>query len=306
MLLFKKLIFALPLLASFVFFSSQLAPFLQNPNSILSLDTSILYSLILLLVSLLTSCFFFTIFITLSQDWRIILPVIFLGSLFPLLFLAPPLNFVLTAGFLLSLVISSLQLQKKLSTYLTFQPTNLLTPSIKQTATFLILISSLAFYLSSNLDLQQHGFKLPPSLLDTALKFMPQQESGNLGTEPTIPSIPPEQLEMLEKNPQLLKQYGLDPSILQTVKSQQGKSQKLSTQDLVRPMIESQVQSFIKPFENYIPLLLTVIFFFTLESFVSLLSIFLSPLLWLLFLTLEKSGFTKFETEMREVKKLVV
>lgn len=76
--------------------------------------------------------------------------------------------------------------------------------------------------------------------------------------------------------------------------------------ELIKPMITEQLQNIIKPYQNIIPAILALLLFLTLQSFVAILGIFLSPIIWLIFYILEKTNFIHFETEMREVKKLVV
>ncbi len=76
--------------------------------------------------------------------------------------------------------------------------------------------------------------------------------------------------------------------------------------DLIKQTVKDQVQGFIKPYLNFIPAILAVLLFLTLQSLTSILNLLIYPLLWLTFLILEKTGFTKFEVEMRQVKKLVV
>lgn len=76
--------------------------------------------------------------------------------------------------------------------------------------------------------------------------------------------------------------------------------------DLVKQTIKDQVNNIVKPYIGFIPVVLALVLFFTLKSLASLLSILVSPLLWLIFLILEKTGFISFVSEMREVKKLVV
>lgn len=306
MTLFKKLIFAVPFLLLLAWFYLQLNQFLSNPNFFLSLDASLLVPLLLLLLSLILTSFFFILFATLASDKKIVLPVVFLASLLPLVFLPAPSSFILAACFFVSLAGIFFLLQTTLSTYFTFKATSLLSPAIKQIVTLILLASTVAFYFSANTDIQTHGFKLPSSVIDTALKFIPQQELADT-TQTQIPSISADQIKMLEQNPQLLKQYGLDPSILDTVKkAQENPKAALSPQQVIKPMIESQIQNFITPYQGYIPFILAILFFFTLQSMTSLLLISLPLLVGSTFLILEKMGFTRYETEMREVKKLVV
>lgn len=257
---------------------------------------------ILLLIFLLLSSLFFIIFATLANDFKLVIPVSALAALISLIFTPLPASLILGGGFFLSFLLSSFFLQKKLAVYFTFQPTSLLLPSIKQTIFSLLIVSSVAFYFSINTEIKQNGFKIPSSLIDTSLKFLPEQQLPQLDNSASQINISPDQLKLLKQNPELIKQYGLDPNILDQVTS----TQTLTSQDLIKPMVEAQLENFIKPYINLIPIISTLIFFFTLQSLASLFSIFLNPILWFIFWTLEKSEFVRFETEQREVKKLVV
>ena len=76
--------------------------------------------------------------------------------------------------------------------------------------------------------------------------------------------------------------------------------------DTIKQTVKDQVQNFIKPYASFIPAVLTVLLFITLQSITSFINLLIYPLIWLTFLILEKVGFTKFTTEMRPVKKLMV
>lgn len=88
-------------------------------------------------------------------------------------------------------------------------------------------------------------------------------------------------------------------------------SQQLDTpqnlaNDLIKQTVKDQIQNLIKPYSSFIPAFLAVLLFLTLQSLTSLINLLIYPLLWITFYILEKSGFVHFETETREVKKLVV
>lgn len=282
MAIVKKLLFAPLFLLTFLMFCYQLNLYIQDPSAVISFSSDALNQLVILSLLILASGLFFTILVTLSKNPKFVLPVIILGSLAPLPFTPFPLSFMLSAGFLLIFGLVFFLLEKKLENYLTFQANNLLIPSIKQVVTLTLIISSLLFYISSSQQIAQDGFQIPDSIIDMSLKLAPSEAD-------------------------IAKQYGLDPSMLDTVSQPQSKTPaKIDTQTLLKPMIKSQIQNMVKPYEQYIPLILTILFFITLQSTAFLIAIILPLLVWFIFYILEKTGFTKFEVEMREVKKLVV
>lgn len=78
------------------------------------------------------------------------------------------------------------------------------------------------------------------------------------------------------------------------------------TNNLVKQAVKDQFQNLIKPYSSFISPILALLLFFTLQGLTSLINLLIYPLLWLTFYILEKTGFVYFETETREVKKLVV
>lgn len=114
------------------------------------------------------------------------------------------------------------------------------------------------------------GFQIPDSLIDTALKMTPLDAASDQNS--ILTQLPVAEL----------------------------------MRDTIKQTIKDQIQGFIKPYINFIPAILTVLLFLTLQSLTSLLNILVYPLLWLIFFILEKTGFVTFTTEMRPVKKLIV
>lgn len=313
----KKLVFALPFLLTLFGVYQYLGILLQNIYLIFDFNIATLIQLAIFLLLMLLSSLFFVVFTTLAQDLKITLPGAFLGAFSALIILPIPSALVITLGSLVVFILILLSLNKKLATYLTFQPTNLLIPSIRKLVTLLLLVFAISFYLAADSKIKTEGLQIPDSLLNPiinmSLSQLPNQnqsESQAAPSKPTAPQISPEQLQLLKQNPQLLKQYGLDPSILDQINTQQvtppsAKTQPLE-QNLVKTEVKKQLQNIIAPQINLIPPILAVLFFFTFQFGLTLFSVILSPLLWLIFWVLEKTGFIKYEKEMREVKKLIV
>jgi len=308
MLILKKLIFAVPFLLVFVLFVSQINPFLNDVNLIFSLSLDILIQLLSLVVYLSLAGLFFVVFATLAEQWKYVLPVSFIASLSPLLFLNPPEAFILTGGFFLSFIITFFFLKNELKSYLSFHATKLLLPGISQIVLLCTLVISAVFYFSANTQITANGFKLPDSIIDTAIKAsggdqISEQLDSALQQSGLPTTLSPELIAAAKQNPALLKQYGIDPKILDTLSTQ---NQKNPTASPVKAIIEQKVQDIIQPFQTFIPIILTALFFFTISTFSSLFSLINKFLIWLIFYLLEKSGFINFTKEMREVKKLVV
>lgn len=303
-MLFKKVIFAIPFLLLFYLFYFKLNPVFGDIYIIFNLDLQILIDLLVLVALLALASFFFVIFSALANDWRIILPTATVGAAAPLILSAQPLSFLMAGGTFASFLLIYFSLSNKLTTYIDFKPTTLLNPSIKTLITLLILIISITFYLKANMEIKQKGFEIPDSLIDAALKIV-QPQTQVKGVQTAQVTLTPEQIELLKQNPDLIRQQGIDPSLLDSLSPQDsGENQDLS--GTLKPLLKEQVQKIIEPYLNYIPAILALLFFFTLQFFSSIIllpmPLFISGIFWIL----EKTSFIKFEKESREVKKLVV
>lgn len=313
MAVIKKLTFAPLLLINFILLLYFFNPFLKSTNLIFSLELNTFIQLITVSLLVLFSSLIFVLIGSFSSNLKIIIPIIILVSALPFALIETKLAIILAAIIFISLLLTFVGLETKLKTYLTFSAANLLSPSIRQLSGWLILGLSLIYYLSVNSVIQQQGFQIPDSLIDTALKFTPQtalppvqgfKYDNRLIAQ--LPQLTPDQLELFKKNPQLLKQYGIDPKDLDNINPSSNATSPANMNDFLKQTVKDQLQSLIKPYQDFIPAILAVLLFFTLQSFIAVLSIFLSPLLWLIFFILEKSNFIHYEIEMREAKKLVV
>lgn len=306
MLTLKKLTFAPFFLIVFTILIYQLNPLLKTYNFIFSLSINTLTQFVVVAVLFSLSSLLFCIFVSLTLDWKFILAPAILSSLMPLLFLETSLAIILSVTILVSLFLTYLNLTSTLKSYLTFQPSSLLGPSIRHLSGFLILFFCLVYFLSLNKIIVQNGFQIPDSLIDTALNFAGQSESSLPDNSPQI-NIPKEQLDFLKQNPDLLKQYGLDPSTLDSLG--QPDTKQLNTplaNDLIKQTVKEQINNFLKPYLGFMPAALAIMLFLTLQSLTSIINLLIYPLLWIIFYALEKTGFIKFTVEQRPVKKMVI
>ncbi len=309
MILFKKLIFA-PVFVIFIgLLIYSFAPFLTSYDFIFALSADTFINLIGLAALISLSSFLFVLFGMLAQDWKIVLAAVIISSALPMVLLDPSLGLILVVAILVSLVITYVSLEGSLKSYLTFKPEALLGPAIRHLSGLLILSFCIIYFLSSNKLIAQNGFQIPDSLIDSAIKMSPVSNIAEQSSiETQLPSISSEQLELLKQNPDLVKQYGLDPEmldVLATPKKALQTPQNLLN-DTIKQTVKDQIQNFIKPYQAFIPAGLAILLFLTLQSLTSILNLLIYPLLWLIFFILEKTGFVKFEIEQRPVKKLVI
>ncbi len=311
----KKLAFApifLVIMAYMVFLTQG---FLNSPYLIFSVDLAVILQLGIFILIILLSGFSFVVFAALAQDWKIVLPVALVAASLVVIFLVPPVSFLVALGVLIALSLTFFLLENRLKSYLTFQPNSLLGPSIRTFVTLVILVITMGYFFAINQNIATNGFHIPDALIDAALRLTNSPETvsqtGQETEQPSLASfgISKEQLDLLKQNPALLKQYGISPQILDslTKSASNAKGAVASTgEDLIKKAVQDQLQNFIKPYLKLIPYLLTLLVFVTLVSGTSLLMFLTTLLVWLTFLILEKSGFITFTTETREVKKMVV
>ncbi len=303
-MLVKKVVFALPFLLLLLLSYQSLQSILAHPEVIFSLEvSSLLHTLtatFLLTAFMIFSLLFFTIFVTFAPKWEYITPAVLLAVSTPLVLFAPPISLILSLGSLIVLMVGAFLLKSELNSRLNFHPTILLSP-ITQTATLILLVFSLAYYQDSSNPAAAWKLEVPASLVNLSLKLA--QPSASTPT-PSQKTIPPATLEYLKQSPELLRQYVLDQPVLEQVTQAPAKS--LNQQEIIRASLNKQLQSFISPYQKYIPAVASLVVFLTLEFFVYLLTIPLFLCLWFVFLILRVTHFAHYETEMREAKKLVV
>lgn len=208
--LVKKLVLAPVFLIVFALLIYQLVPFFKSYDVIFSLSLSSLIQLIILAALILIASLLFNLFAALSQDWKLVLPVGVAAALIALLLVGQPLGLVLAAGTLITTLLSYLTVESRLKSYLTFEPNSLLGPAIRHLAGLLVLTISLTYFLSVSKPVQQHGFQIPDSIIDTALKFA--------GPQPSL--IPPDSIKQTVKDQlqNLLKPYlGFIPMALAVI-----------------------------------------------------------------------------------------
>lgn len=300
----KKLIFAPFFLITFTLLILNLSSIFGSYDFIFSFSFESLIPLLTISVLLTLSGIFLALFISLCQELMFVLPVITLASITPLFIIKPPLGIVMVVGSLITLLITYFSINEALKRYLTFDPKGILGPSVKLMAQILLLTLSLSYFLSINQVVTKDGFQIPDSLLEMSLKLTDQPVEA--GKELTFnPSISKEQIDLLRQNPEVLKQSGIDPKLLDSLDQPASQGEDI-TKEFTRGLVKLKFEQTIKPYLNIIPMILAGLLFITLLSINSLVGIFISPLLWIIFLILEKSGFVKFEVEQRPVKKMII
>jgi hypothetical protein len=355
----KKLIFAPLFLISFALLNFVLNHYLSSfspsafslsfsPQLILKDTLNLVLDYLPLVLSILFSSIFFVIFVSISQNWKIVIPIIIVASILPPLINTNATGTVLGLGFLVSLLLTFLLVEKALKNYLTFSPASIFGPAIKKLNFLLVLTLTFAFYLNINSQIQEKGFEIPDSLIEAAINFASPAatpEVKGIKYIAQVPQITQEQIQFLRQNPELLKQYGLDPSALDTVEqslspnkaqpnrstqnSQSAPNQNNTSQpanknnsdlpqaltpnpaapssnEFIKTLVKNQFQKAMEPYLPWIPFVLALIFYFTLSFLISIFSLFIPPILSIIFYTLEKSGFIHFEVESRQVKTMVV
>lgn len=282
---------------------------------------------------ILASTISFVIFSALCSDRRIGLGVAVFGSAVPLLFSQTGIGLMLAGIYLLALISIYFLVEHTMKHYLSFSPITLLIPPIKTLSTILLLVICLGYYLSINVVIKEKGFEVPESIIPDAFveQLINQQTSQFVKGDRYIAQLPqltPEQLELLKQNPDLLRQYGVDPAILDQYETttppaatttkpaaKPGAIQVPTTNALplsvaaVKKMALSPINTLINEYKFLVAPFLALILFSAVSFFFFLFFLFnliSGGLMKTIFYILEKTKFIHFEKELREVQKLVV
>lgn len=320
----KKYVF-LPLavlaLAGFIFFY---LPFVNNPMLMFSFGYDILQQTILAVVMILLFSMLFSIYTMLANEPKFAVPGLILLGIVPFLLLEPISAVIAATGLFIVMAFTYFGLRRAMQTYVTFNPTAILLPLISSLSTLTLIVFTIPYYLSAQTFIQKKGIVIPEQILDVAISAATQNKDQTLVVDSqvdqpqlgTLPTLTKEQIETLKTRPDVLAQFGLSEKDLdmvmqtQTKQSQAGASpqeiQQYSTNEIVKASLKKQMDNMLQPYKPMIPLVLALLFYVSLQTLASLGKILLNPLIWALFIILEKTKFITFTTETREVKKLVV
>lgn len=321
MQIIKKFFFAPLFLASIVILFYDYKLILDKYLEVFFGDWGGLYDLGILAIILTLASFFYCIYITFTQDIKYVFLVVLAAALIPFIYLNSALSIVLAIGFSLSMILTYFNLMTNLKSYVTFLPINLLGGPIKTLTTVLLISLSVGFYFHSNTIIQTQGFKIPDPVVDWAIDLTLNQSNIPVRGEKYLAQAPTqEQIEMLKQNPDLLEQFGLNPDDLDQFIIDENPSQSpnqnainlipslptANIKDIVKAQISNSLDQIFKPYLFAIPMVLAFLFYSITSFALWIISIFLNPLILLIFYIFEKSGFIKFTTETRVVKKLVI
>lgn len=320
----KKIVFAplflIALTASIYFYKQILDKYLD----IFFLEYGGLYEFGLMVIPLVLAGLFFSLHITFTQDIKYATVPAFIASIIPFVFLPFNLSLVIGGCLFAALLITFFSLQNNLKTYTNFQPRSLLTGPIKTLSTLILLTLTFGYFLHTNSIIQREGFKIPDALIDWSINMSLSGQGMNFKGEKyslaQLPTITQEQIDLLKANPEVLKQYGLSEKDLDSIvppsKPAQFPNKDAATvipsvpgidlKDILKTQISNSLDQMIKPYLFAIPILLAVMFYSLASLVLWIATIFLSPLISLIFYVLDTTGFTKYEKEMREVKKIII
>lgn len=334
MIYFKKLLFGILFLVFFTGLHFFLLPLFTSYEWIFGLTGSAFNQILNLALLLLLSAVCYVIFVFLVNHRWIGLSVALLGAVIPLLFAPNSTGLVLAGFYTLALVGHFFLIENMSKHYISFSAPTLVVPHINRLAMMLLMIICIGYYLSINVVIKEKGFVIPEAIIPDAMieKLISQQmESMTIKGDKYIAQLPqltPEQIQLLKQNPDLLRQYGVDPAILDQYESQPATTTTPAstsgsgaiqvptstttsspTVAMVKKMALQPINDLLKDFQFLVAPILALLlfsafsfifFFFFLFNFIS------GGLLKIIFIILEKTGFIHFEKELREVQKLVV
>jgi hypothetical protein len=299
MSLLKKLLFAPLFLISLTAFFYLAKPILDPTAVLLSLDWSAFWQLTFITLALVLAGFFYVVFCTFAQNWKLVVPVTIIAAAIPFLFFPTLINEIFAVGILITYFLIYAILTSHLQNYLSFQPNVILNSPIRNSATLIIVFFSIASFMVMKANIDKNGVQIPDQVLNTIQQVMMQSMNP---ADADTPLLTPEACAVLKTNPELLLQKGVTQDQLELIDPQ---SCKLSQTGLQKKMKE-QATAIVSPYAKIIPYIMAFTLFLTLTSVAAILNIFLPFLIWATFSLLKAIGYFKFKTEMREVKKLEV
>lgn len=247
------------------------------------------------------SCLFFTISNIFVKKWRVYVPIFASAALTSFILIPTPLVFILMICFFAAFLLNFFMVNIQLNSYVNFNAAKIFSPPVRNLARIIILIIALGYFLNTFSQIKDKGFEIPDSLIDTAIKFVPQTSQLDKEVDLEQLGISQQDLQNLQDDPQLLEQLGINPQLLKSL------DQPAQTdQSLFRQIIKDQFQKAIAPYSNYMPFILAVLLFFTLDWLLSILGMLIGPILWLIFYILQKTGSITIAKSTIEVEQLLI
>jgi hypothetical protein len=334
---FKKLLFGGIFLILFTGLHFFLFPLLTSYEWIFGLNQSSFNQIIQLSLLLIFSSMSLVIFFFLVNHRLLGVGLAVLGALIPVAFSFNSTGFLLCGLYLLTFITSYFLVENTSRHYISFSAPTLLIPHIKTLATLILIIICIGYYLTINLVIKEKGFSIPEAIIpDSVIENLINQQMDSMTIKgdkyiAQLPQLTAEQLQILKQNPDLLRQYGVDPAILDQYDQQTAPIGSVSstprstpnskaiqvptstatspTVAVVKKMALAPVNDLIKDYQFLVAPILAlllfsafsfVFFFFFLFNFIS------GGIIKIIFYILEKTGFIHFQKEMREVQKLVI
>jgi hypothetical protein len=303
MQLIKKLLFGVIWLIVTVWELLLIKSLLLNPQPIVGFDVDSLISFLILGLALIINGSLLGIFVALADDWKLVLPVILCSAIcgYAVTVGGGTESITVSVGLLIIGVLAFLVFKQSLKSYLNFDAAKILSGGLKMYVFGLIFVISLSYFMLAKIRVENEGFSLPDSLIDSVISMVPKDTQSVENTSLSGLQISPDQIELLKNNPETLQKMGINPAMLDSIGGQ-----NTTSDDLVKLSVKSQLDKMIEPYIDWIPLFLAISLYFTLTTISSLIMFCGLIFIWIVFYLLEKSGFISFNKEMREIRKLVV
>lgn len=303
MQLIKKLLFGVIWLIVTVWELLLIKSLLLSPQPILGFDVESVIGLLILGLAIIINGSLLGIFVALADDWKLVLPVILCSAIcgYTVTIGGGIESLTVPIGLLIIGVLAFLVFKQSLKSYLNFDAAKILSGGLKMYVFGLIFVISLSYFMLAKIRVENEGFSLPESLIDSVISMVPKDTQSPQGASLSGLEISPDQIELLKNNPEALQKMGINPAMLDSIGEQ-----NTTSDDLVKLSVKSQLDKMIEPYIGWIPLFLAVSLYFTLTTITSLIMFCGQMFIWIIFYLLEKSGFISFDKEMREVRKLVV
>lgn len=297
----KQVVFALATLGLVTYAIWASSWILSNPNLVFEMSSDSFWTVTLVPINGLLVGLSYALTVVMSKEKVIDLGVIAVSAMIPIAMMGV-FGVWISGGLAVSEILAMMMIRHSLATYLNFGPATILMPGIKTVAVVLIVCIYGVWGWQMQQAVNKNGFHLPDSLVDEVIKLM-DTSSGNQEGSSYINQL---------AGGGLSQQLGISQQQLETFGNSQLGNQvaeniQKQTQTAVKEALNKQVDIIIKPI---LPIfgwgMAAMLGFSALGMLVFPLFQITAGIVWWIFWAMEKTGWVRFETEMRPVKKLVV
>lgn len=288
----KQIVFGLISIAILIWSVVVIQRFIANPWIVFGVNWESLVDILTLVAVLTLWSVSFGISVVIGKEKLINAGIILATGVLPISILGMSGWAIGVIG-MLSLAIEWLFIKQSLTSYLNFSAGSIIMPGAKAATTIMMIGVSIVYGLSMQENVRVNGFHIPDEIINEAIKLS-GQSGGNSAAD------------QLDING-LASQFGVSAEQLKSVDVKKlGGLVGQQTETKIRQAVDQQLSSLVAPILPYWGILAGSLFLLTMLGLLGFFYPLDWGLIWLVFKSMEKMGAIHFQTEMREIKKLVI